>query len=196
MVKRGRITPFCRARVVLALLQWIVRFFDYNLEEVRRMEGMEHSYIIWRIQNWCSAIDEMGSVRSTRYVRTSASPGCVYLCVSVDQSCGLFWIRWRTFGFREIRKCLEQERKQNFPADGTQFSRNLTSFCETWISSGTAVLQDPNGTDSLPAAVLLPSPYCDGKALTLWRRIFFLNFSTPCIWNVNNTGTKKGSIMK
>jgi hypothetical protein len=31
--------------------------------------------------------------------------------------------------------------------------------------------------------------------LTLWRRIF-LNFSTPCMQNVNNTGTKKGSIMK
>jgi len=32
--------------------------------------------------------------------------------------------------------------------------------------------------------------------LTLWRRNFLLNFSTSCIWNVNNTGTKKGSIMK
>ena len=34
------------------------------------------------------------------------------------------------------------------------------------------------------------------STLTLWRRNFFLNFSTPCIYNVNNTGTKKGSIMK
>jgi hypothetical protein len=25
---------------------------------------------------------------------------------------------------------------------------------------------------------------------------FFFNFSTPCMQNVNNTGTKKGSIMK
>ena len=33
--------------------------------------------------------------------------------------------------------------------------------------------------------------------LTLWRRnYFFLNFSTPCIKNVNNTGTKQVSIMK
>jgi hypothetical protein len=32
--------------------------------------------------------------------------------------------------------------------------------------------------------------------LTLWRLNFLLNFSTPCIWNVNITGTKKGSIMK
>jgi hypothetical protein len=33
--------------------------------------------------------------------------------------------------------------------------------------------------------------------LTLWRRNFLLNFSTPCIFtNVNITGTKKGSIMK
>jgi len=32
--------------------------------------------------------------------------------------------------------------------------------------------------------------------LTLWRRNFLLNFSTLCIQNVNNTGTKKGSIMK
>jgi hypothetical protein len=32
--------------------------------------------------------------------------------------------------------------------------------------------------------------------LTLWRRNFLLNFRTTCIQNVNNTGTKKGSIMK
>ena len=32
--------------------------------------------------------------------------------------------------------------------------------------------------------------------LTLWRRNYFFNFSTPCIWNVNNTGTKRVSIMK
>ena len=34
--------------------------------------------------------------------------------------------------------------------------------------------------------------------LTLWRRnyYFFLNFSTSCIQNVNNTGTKQVSIMK
>ena len=32
--------------------------------------------------------------------------------------------------------------------------------------------------------------------LTLWRWNFLLNFSTSCIWNVNITGTEKGSIMK
>ena len=32
--------------------------------------------------------------------------------------------------------------------------------------------------------------------LTLWRRNYFFNFSTPCIQNVNNTGTKQVSIMK
>ena len=32
--------------------------------------------------------------------------------------------------------------------------------------------------------------------LTLWRRNYFLNFSTPCTQNVNNTGTKQVSIMK
>jgi hypothetical protein len=32
--------------------------------------------------------------------------------------------------------------------------------------------------------------------LTFWRRNFLLNFSTPCISNLNITGTKKGSIMK
>jgi hypothetical protein len=33
--------------------------------------------------------------------------------------------------------------------------------------------------------------------LTLWcRSFFFFNFCTPCIWNVNNTGTKRGRIMK
>ena len=33
--------------------------------------------------------------------------------------------------------------------------------------------------------------------LTFWRRnYFFFNFSTPCIKNVNNTGTKYVRIMK
>jgi hypothetical protein len=32
--------------------------------------------------------------------------------------------------------------------------------------------------------------------LTLWRRNFLLNFSTPCIQNVNNKEKKKGSIKK
>ena len=36
----------------------------------------------------------------------------------------------------------------------------------------------------------------NAACLTLWRRNFLLNFGTFCIWNVNNTGTKKGSIMK
>ena len=35
-----------------------------------------------------------------------------------------------------------------------------------------------------------------GRALTFWRRVLHLNFSTPCMQSVNNTGTKKGSIMK
>jgi len=35
----------------------------------------------------------------------------------------------------------------------------------------------------------------EGK-LTFKHRNFLLNFSTPCIQNANNTGTKKGSIMK
>jgi hypothetical protein len=34
------------------------------------------------------------------------------------------------------------------------------------------------------------------QCLTLWRQNFLLNFSTPCIYNVNNTRTKKGSVMK
>jgi len=33
-------------------------------------------------------------------------------------------------------------------------------------------------------------------ALTCWRRNYFLNFSTPCIQNVNNTGTIYVRIMK
>ena len=33
-------------------------------------------------------------------------------------------------------------------------------------------------------------------SLTFWRRNYFFNFSTPCIWNVNNTGTKQVRIMK
>ena len=32
--------------------------------------------------------------------------------------------------------------------------------------------------------------------LTFWRRNYFLNFSTPCIYNVNRTGTKYIRIMK
>jgi len=32
--------------------------------------------------------------------------------------------------------------------------------------------------------------------LILWCRNYFFNLSTPCIWNVNNTGTKQVSIMK
>jgi len=32
--------------------------------------------------------------------------------------------------------------------------------------------------------------------LTLWRRNYYFNFSTPCIQNVNNTRTKKVSIME
>jgi len=35
-----------------------------------------------------------------------------------------------------------------------------------------------------------------GMILTLWRRNYFFNFSTSCIENVNNTGTKQVSIMK
>jgi len=33
------------------------------------------------------------------------------------------------------------------------------------------------------------------RALTFWRWNYFFNFSTPCIQNVNNTGTKEVSIM-
>ena len=32
--------------------------------------------------------------------------------------------------------------------------------------------------------------------LTFWRQNYFLNFSTPCIQNMNNTGTKYVRIMK
>ena len=32
--------------------------------------------------------------------------------------------------------------------------------------------------------------------LTFWSRNFFFNFSTPSIWNVNNTGNKYARIMK
>jgi hypothetical protein len=42
----------------------------------------------------------------------------------------------------------------------------------------------------------MESAECKSQVLTLWRRNFLLNFSTPCISNVNITGTKKGSIMK
>jgi len=32
--------------------------------------------------------------------------------------------------------------------------------------------------------------------LTFWRRNYFFNFSTPCMQNVTNTGTKYVRIMK
>jgi len=35
-----------------------------------------------------------------------------------------------------------------------------------------------------------------GYALTFWSRNYFFNFSTSCIQNVNNTGTKYVRIMK
>jgi hypothetical protein len=34
------------------------------------------------------------------------------------------------------------------------------------------------------------------SSLTFWCRNYFLNFSTPCIQNSNNTGTKYVRIMK
>ena len=34
------------------------------------------------------------------------------------------------------------------------------------------------------------------NTLTFWRRNYFFNFSTPCILNVNNPGTKYVRIMK
>ena len=39
-------------------------------------------------------------------------------------------------------------------------------------------------------------PYEYYSNLTLWRRNYFFNFSTHCIKNVNNIGTKQVSIMK
>jgi len=43
--------------------------------------------------------------------------------------------------------------------------------------------------------VLNPSSQIPGY-LTLWGRNYFFNFSTLCIWNVNNTGMKEVSIVK
>ena len=37
---------------------------------------------------------------------------------------------------------------------------------------------------------------CKWTSLTLWRWNYFFSFSTPCIQNVNNTGTKQVSILK
>jgi len=34
------------------------------------------------------------------------------------------------------------------------------------------------------------------QMLTFWWRYYFLNFSTPCTYNVNKTGTKYVRIMK
>jgi len=44
--------------------------------------------------------------------------------------------------------------------------------------------------------VFFQSFTCKDVALTFWRLNYFLNFSTPCIQNVNNTGTKYVRIMK
>ena len=40
-----------------------------------------------------------------------------------------------------------------------------------------------------------PSLYVQLR-LTFWRRNYFFNLNTPCIQNVNNTGTKQVTIMK
>ena len=50
-----------------------------------------------------------------------------------------------------------------------------------------------NYQSGFPAAVL---GVLHEHSLTFWYRNFFLNFSTPCIYNVNNTGTKYVRIMK
>ena len=49
---------------------------------------------------------------------------------------------------------------------------------------------------SSPACCSRCVPCTNMQFLTFWRRDFFFNFSTPCILNVNNTGTKQISIMK
>ena len=52
-------------------------------------------------------------------------------------------------------------------------------------------LSDTETRVPFPPVILCPN------YLTLWRRnYFFFNFSTPCVQNVNNTGTKQVSIMK
>ena len=45
---------------------------------------------------------------------------------------------------------------------------------------------------SFPLLVLFLYP----SLLTFWRRNYFFNVSTPCVLNVNNTGTKYVRIMK
>ena len=34
------------------------------------------------------------------------------------------------------------------------------------------------------------------RLLTFWTRNYFFSFSTPCVYNTNNTGTKYDRIMK
>ena len=152
------------------MLQWIVGVLGAT---IWRKWG---EWLAWNTVTWYDVF-KIGIQLLMRWVGYEARIMYVHLrhqgvcmCgVSVDQSCELFWIGWRTFGFHGIRKCLDQESKHNLPANGTEFSRNLTSFFETRRSSGRAVVQDPNGTHNVTAAVLLPSPYCDGKALTSAR---------------------------
>ena len=61
--------------------------------------------------------------------------------------------------------------------------QNTQHMCPEYFTSGHEQILFPVGLRRAPL-------------LTFRRRNFLLNFSTPCIQNVNNTGTKKRSIMK
>ena len=71
----------------------------------------------------------------------------------------------------------------------------------TWISvSSSAVRTGVHPywicSNRQAACTQIALKYEVGYALTIWCRSFLLNFSTPCIKNVNNTATKKVSIIK
>jgi len=50
--------------------------------------------------------------------------------------------------------------------------------------------------DFSPISCILHLEWLTLTGLTFWRQNYFFNFSTPCIQNVNNTGTKYVRIMK
>ena len=83
-----------------------------------------------------------------------------------------------------VMPCLNL-RRQTIPDHGMKYG--TVCLCVSGLKSGNAYC---HSVQNLLSFSLL------SESLTFWRRNYFLNFSTPCIKNVNNIGTKYVRIMK
>jgi hypothetical protein len=109
---------------------------------------------------------------------------------------------------RHVGATLKKEKKSmEFSAFCWLFStywKNALYNNKKIITRYSVVLEQKNkaqgsNSDFLHTNTDLLSEAIDAKStsvLTFWHRNWHLNFSTPCMQNANNTGTKKGSIMK